>query len=120
MGGDLLDIDDVLDLLGAERRREVLRILSNRELSLTLADLADEVAVREHRTPIDEISAEDVKRIYLALYHTHVPKLAAGGVVDYDQEQDMVSPTENFRHVAPYLEVLDRADTRADEDPCTE
>lgn len=63
---------------------------------MALADLADEVAARENGTPITQTSAEEVKRIYISLYHTHVPKLEAADVVRYSQDQDMVALEAEF------------------------
>lgn len=116
MGGDRPDLDDVLDVLSAERRRVVLSVLSDLETSLTLPDLADEVAVRESGTPITEIAADDVKLTYLDLYHTHVPKLTEIGAIDYHQESDMVTPAENVAHLASILHALDENDPTSDVD----
>ncbi|MFC6717505.1 hypothetical protein ACFQGT_04535 [Natrialbaceae archaeon GCM10025810] len=84
-------VSTTFELLANRRRRYALRCLRTYENSITLADLADEVAVLECNEPLTEISAERVKRVYLSLYHTHVPKLADASYVRYDQEQDMVA-----------------------------
>ncbi|TYL37208.1 DNA-binding protein [Natronococcus pandeyae] len=60
---------------------------------VTLADLADELAVKEHGMTIDGIPADAVTEIYLSLYHCHVPKLVDANIVEYDQDQDLVSIT---------------------------
>ena len=84
------DADTVFDVLAHHRRRTALSVLIDHENPITLADLADEVAVREHDASIDEVPAEDVMQLYLSLYHAHVPKLAEEGFVRYDQERDLV------------------------------
>ncbi|AGB30511.1 hypothetical protein C488_07117 [Natrinema pellirubrum DSM 15624] len=83
--------NDAFDVLSHHRRRYALQCLREYETPLALADLADEVAVREHDRPLPEISAEAVKRIYVSLYHTHVPKLADADYVRYSQERDEVA-----------------------------
>ncbi len=77
---------------------------------MTLPDLADEVAVRERGTTIAAIPGEEVKRVYMSLYHSHIPKLANADVVAYDQERDMVALAENAAHLAPHLELLEEND----------
>ena len=91
--GDPPDEDTLLDLLSNGRRRYALRCL-NEHVTMTLADVAEEIAVWERETTIDNISAEEVKEIYTALYHVHVPKMESVNVVTYDQQNDLVGLTE--------------------------
>lgn len=90
-----LSADTVFELLAEQRRRYLLESLAEHGYSLTLADLADEVASRERDAHIAEIPEDDVLEVYLALYHQHVPKLAAADVVAYDQDQDLVARATN-------------------------
>ncbi len=92
--GEVL-LDDVLDILASQRRRYILHCLQTHDLPIALADVADEVAVYEHDTDITDISAEEVKRVYLSLYHTHIPKLAERGLVTYSQDRDLVTLSDN-------------------------
>ena len=93
-------------LLSSRRRRFALRVLADHE-SITLADLADEVAIREYGGPITRISADDVLRTYLSLYHAHVPKLVDAGVVTYDQDEDTVELRANPARLDAHLGPLD-------------
>jgi hypothetical protein len=77
-------------LLAHPRRRAAVRTLSTHGEPMTLADLADEVAERERDTRLPELSPETVQRVYLSLYHSHVPRLTEAGVAGYDQEGDLV------------------------------
>lgn len=99
-----LATDRVLDALAHERRRHVLHCLRNYDQTMALADLADEVAVRENETAITEITAEEVKRVYVSLYHTHIPKLQDVGVVEYSQDRDMVTLLDTADQLDDYLE----------------
>ncbi len=103
--------DRSFDALANARRRHVLSVLSDHR-TISLADLADEVAVRERSLPLAEIPAEAVAQLYMTLYHRHVPLLAERGFVDYDQETDMVRRTERVPSLDPYL---DRERTGDDE-----
>ncbi|WP_425607567.1 DUF7344 domain-containing protein [Natrinema zhouii] len=64
---------------------------------MALADLADEIAAREKETSITDIPAEEVKRIYMPLYHTHIPKLEEADLVHYKQERDTVTLTKHVK-----------------------
>lgn len=100
-------VSSTFALLSHRQRRYALGCLREYESPMALADLADEVAVRECDAPITELSGETVKRVYLSLYHTHVPKLAAAGVVRYDQQRDevtLVADDERLERLEGFLE----------------
>jgi hypothetical protein len=59
--------------------------------TLTVADLADEIAVSEHDAPLDEIPPMAVVDIYTELCQTHLPELARASLVVYDEERELVS-----------------------------
>lgn len=97
-------LDTVFEILSHHRRRYVLRALRRYDTPVSLADLADGVAALEYGRPLTDADPGDVKRVYLSLYHTHVPKLSAAGVVAYDRERDTVTPgrrIEEFREHLP-------------------
>ncbi len=80
----------VLVCLANHRRRIVLTRLRMHE-SISLADLADEVAECEQGRPLCDIDEEQVLKVYLSLYHDHLPRLMDAGLIDYDQQADWVS-----------------------------
>ena len=86
-------LDDVLQLLADRRRRLTLAVLRRHGESLSLPDVADEVAVHERGRPLPEISPQTVTEIYTSIYHDHLPRLVEAGLVSYDQERDLVEPT---------------------------
>lgn len=79
-----------------DERRRALAVLRRHGGTMTLADLADEVSVRRFDAPLSEIDPQRILRVYNSLYHTHVPKLAAAGRVEYEQERDLVRLTETL------------------------
>lgn len=85
--------DTVFDLLNHSYRRALLDCLQRHETALTLPDAAEEVACATLDESIQNIDAEKVKRIYISLYHSHLPRLQAHDVVRYSQERDMVALT---------------------------
>ena len=88
--------DVLLDLLSDFRRRQAILTLVRHD-DLSLPDLADEVTVAERDEYLSNIDPDDVLEVYLSLYHTHVPKLAAADLVAYDQDGDHVALTEAGR-----------------------
>lgn len=85
-----ISADVLLGLLANFRRREALATLVRHD-DLSLPDLADEVAISECDDLLSNIEADNVLRVYLSLYHTHIPKLADAGLVEYDQRDDYVA-----------------------------
>ncbi|WP_049922772.1 DUF7344 domain-containing protein [Halopiger djelfimassiliensis] len=85
-------IDDAFELLASTRRRLFLEVMNRYDEELTLPDAAEEVAVRETGRTVTELSAERVANVYISLYHDHLPRLVEAGLVEYDQERDLVTP----------------------------
>lgn len=88
-----LSLDALLRALADERRRRILSILRTHR-SVTLADLADDLAATERGEPLPDVPAEEVEQLYAELYHQHVPTLEAADLVRYDQERDLVAVTD--------------------------
>ncbi|SFS12867.1 hypothetical protein SAMN05216559_4147 [Halomicrobium zhouii] len=93
------------------RRLSAVRCLARTDDELHLADLARDVARREAETdrgPADEDEDEDedadaIDRIYVDLYHVHLPKLAEVGVVSFDPESRVVSAAVDARSVQDWV-----------------
>jgi len=80
--------DALFSALADGRRRFVIGALESCGGSLALADLAAEVADRDEGT--DASVSEHVRRVEIELYHVHVPKLAAVGLVQFDRDRNVV------------------------------
>lgn len=87
-------LDVVCNLLANQRRQYVLECLMDRTQATTLAELAEDVAVRENDRPSTELPNETVQTISTSLYHTHLPKLADAGAVEYDSDCDRIQVSE--------------------------
>lgn len=55
-----------------------------------LSELADEIAAAEHGTATDEVSDGRAKLVRLDLHHSHVPKLADAGALEYSPESGLL------------------------------
>lgn len=100
------NVSTVLSLFSHRRRRYALRGLRMQKNPMELADLAEEVAIREHKRSISDIAAEEIHHIHLTLYHTHIPKLIDEQFVRYDHEQDSVALLERAINIDQYQELL--------------
>lgn len=99
--------DTTFDVLAHHRRRHALESLRECEGPLSVAELADEVAVRETDAPLSSIPADEVTRIFLSLHHTHLPKLADAKHVRFSHEHDsvtLIDQSERFERLRTYLE----------------
>ncbi|WP_049926130.1 DUF7344 domain-containing protein [Halopiger goleimassiliensis] len=85
-------VDETLELLANSRRRRFLEVMRTYDEQLTLPDAAEEVAVREAGQSVRDLSAERVRDVYISLYHDHLPRLVDAGLLEYDQERDLVAP----------------------------
>lgn len=102
---DTLDADAVFRLLSHPRRRALLVWLDDRGAPATLSDAAAALARRERDESDDRPSREVVRRICMALYHTHAPKLAAESLVEFDPEREHVAITERGESVIPLVDL---------------
>ena len=110
MGERTIDFDTVLDLCRDKKRRIVLAVLDDEQRSLTVNDLRNAVIKHNHHAPITETSTEVRSQIQLELYHVHIPKLEATGVIEYDEARQLVKPTPQFDELQPHLSMIIDAD----------
>ncbi len=88
-----LSIDEVCHLLQNERRRNVLEYLRRTEDQVEMREIAEEVAAEENDTSVDQLHHDDRKRVYIALYQVHLPKMDDSGIIEYDQDRGTVRKT---------------------------
>ena len=99
----------VFRLLSHVYRRALLKYLDGRDGAVSLADAAREVTRRCSEKPVTELSDEEVREVYLALHHSHVPQLAAEETVAYDRDRKLVTLTERGERVVGVHEQLTTA-----------
>lgn len=96
---------EVFHLLADDRRRHVLDYLCRQVATVSLGELAEQVAIREGDPTYDHY-----ERILTSLYHTHLPRLVDGGMVRYDVEGETVTVLAAIEAVRPYLDVARQDD----------
>ena len=103
-GDERLSKDVIFELLKNRRRREVLAYLLDAEETVTLGELAEQIAAWENDTDVNALSSDQRKRVYVALYQTHLPKMDDAGIVEYDQDRGLISLSDNADLLMMYLD----------------
>lgn len=98
-----LDLGDVLDAIRKQRRRVALDYLA-REREGEFGDLVDYAAREIHGLGY---SPKERKRLYVALYQNHLPRLDDYGVVEFDPDDlDSIRAGEAFDRTKHILDAL--------------
>lgn len=106
-GGEDLVREEVFEVLSNERRRYALDYLKQHvDHPVEFRDLVDHVAIRENGIDSESLEYEHRKPVYAALRQTHLPKLSASGMVEYDRESGEVELTEAARRMEFHLECV--------------
>lgn len=93
-------------VLSDKRRRYAIHYLKQSEGPVTVRELAEQVAAWENDKGIDQITSQERKRVYIALYQSHLPTLDKQGIVDYDSDRGVVTLTDAMAARTIYLEVV--------------
>lgn len=101
-----LSESDIFVLLSKRRRRCLLRILRESATPLTAIELANRIGDSEYEDP----SASDIRSIYLALHHNHLPRLEEADAVEYNEKGGTVRPGPTFDTLVHTLETVNEAD----------
>ena len=101
---DELSLDDLFFTLQNERRRLVLKYLSESEQVVEMRDVAEQVAAWEHDTTLAALTSDERQRVYIALYQSHLPKLDNVGLIEYNQSRGIIEQTQRMEQIVPYLE----------------
>lgn len=101
---DPLSLDVMFELLKNKRRRDLLRYLEEEDDVVTMSDLAEHVAAIENEIPESQLSSQQRKRVYVALYQCHLPILDRADVVNFNKPRGLIERTPRADQLQPYLE----------------
>lgn len=101
---DPLSLDVMFELLKNKRRRDLLRYLEEQDDVVTMSDLAEHVAAIENDIPEAQLSSQQRKRVYVALYQCHLPILDRADVVNFNKARGLIERTPRADQLRPYLE----------------
>ena len=98
--------DDVFEVLGNGRRRNVVRTLQRADGTVEIRDLAEEVAAWENDVHPNKVTYDQRKRTYTALQQFHLPKMDEAGALHYDSDRGIIEPAADLSEFNVYLEVV--------------
>lgn len=94
------------EVLSNERRRRIVHVLLlHDEDEITLRELSRQVAAWENDVEPEDVTLAQRKRVYTALTQSHLPRMDDHGFVEYDDERNVVRPTDRAADLRLYLEV---------------
>jgi len=102
-----LPLDQTFEILKNQRRRYVLRYLDSADESVSLSDLAEQIAAWENDKEIREITSSERKRVYVGLYQCHLPKMAGMDVIRFNKPRGIIEPGEHIDVFNQYLQSND-------------
>ena len=97
-----LDLGEVFTLLKNPRRRAIIRQLSEVEDGIHISELAERIAAAEEDTDRSDLSADARRRVYIACYQVHLPKLEEHEVVSMDDKK-VITPSGNHSALVAVL-----------------
>ena len=109
---DELSATDIFPLLADDRRRNILHYLAQRVGSVSLGELAEQLAVQEGDSTYDFY-----ERALTDLHHSQLPRLVDGGLVHYDVEAETIHRQDAIESVRPYLDLALADDLQNDSTP---
>jgi len=100
-----LPLDVTFEILKNRRRRLVLQYLRDAEETTSIGELAEHIAAIENDTTVQQLNAQQRKRVYIGLYQCHLPKMDDAGVVEFNQDRGRIDPGLNVEPLYDYLDV---------------
>ncbi|QSG11383.1 putative trancriptional regulator, ArsR family [Halapricum desulfuricans] len=99
----VLTVDVIFEALKNERRRRVVTHLEEAAEPLDLGDVAERIAAYENDTSVPEITYSERKRVYVALYQHHLPKLDDMGIISFNKSRGILELAAGAEQLKPYL-----------------
>lgn len=92
--------------LSQKRRRYTLHYLKQRTEPVSAQELAEQVAAWENHKTVQELTSQERKRVYIALYQSHLSTMDEEGLVEYDEDNGMVQLSDSMETIDLYLEIV--------------
>ena len=104
--GGGLPLETVFDILRNERRQLVLGYVAvTGDDVVNIGELAEHVAAIENDVPVNALSSQQRKRVYVALYQCHLPKMGDSDVIEFDKDRGTIRLGPNADQITPYLDL---------------
>ncbi|MFB6096932.1 MAG: hypothetical protein ABEJ74_06055 [Haloferacaceae archaeon] len=100
---NVLRTDRVFGAIDHPRRRYLLYALVT-DGAWALEELATKLVAWERDVDENAVFEDERDRMYVSLYHVHVPKLVEYGVIRFDEETETISRGEHAEQVIAVLD----------------
>ncbi|WP_436343958.1 DUF7344 domain-containing protein [Natronorubrum sp. FCH18a] len=97
--------DQLFDCLAHHHRRMIIDVLRNSNSPKPTIELTQDIIERIRETSDKEILS--IEALQTSLYHSHLPKLKEAGLVEYDEERDLVAPVEYVSHLGILVDMAE-------------
>lgn len=98
-----VDFDQIFGVLSNSRRRYTLYYLGMATGTVSVSDLAEQVAAWECGKDVKKVTSGERKRVYVSLYQNHLPKLDEVSAISYNKNRGEIVPGEYFDVFKDYL-----------------
>lgn len=98
--------DEFFDVLSHPSRRFVLSALQDLDAPVSIETLATELATWHAQRPVSDRTDGDSDDLERSPVHTHLPKIADAGLVDYDATRQVVTAIEPPVELQAYLRTV--------------
>lgn len=105
---DQITVDELFQALANRRRRRVIHALEDG--TRDLGALARAIAAVENGIDIDDVDAQQRKRVYISLYQVHLEKLDEWNVVEWDAQAQTIAPGTAHETALETIQVVSGAD----------
>jgi hypothetical protein len=99
-----LELDQVFEILKNQRRRYVLKYLKEVDDTVSMSDLAEEIAAWENDKEVSQLSSSERKRVYVGLYQCHLPKMDSMDVVSFNKPRGRIERGANADVFDDYID----------------
>lgn len=103
--------DELFDVLSNRRRRYLIELLAGGDESSDIGTMATRIAARENGIDVAAVTNEERKRVYTALQQSHLPKMDAAGIIEFDKQRGEITPLSGLEHTNSYLREMRRTET---------
>ncbi|MFW6436951.1 MAG: DUF7344 domain-containing protein [Halococcoides sp.] len=97
-------VEELFTVLSNRRRRFTLHCLLQHDGRVDVGTLAEQIAAWENGVSIDEVSYDDRRNVRTALKRTHLRKLDAAGLIEYDGSS--AAPADCLPVIDVYVSVV--------------
>jgi len=104
-----IDPDDAFKAVSNSRRRQVLLSLAQADGTLSVSELAREIAALENLVDPSEVTSDQRTTVHVALIQSHLGMLDDIGVIDYDERGKRIEPTGATTSVAGHIREITSA-----------